>query len=379
MKVGFLAVAIVAGALAATSSLADQPPDAWYGAIDLGAHAREDAQTPSQIPELGYKPGSPRFQTFKEFAGFARVGYRVLPHLRLELEAGWRPAGMRQIVDEFQNGRPAGSITRICGDAVTADLSNCGAPNGGVGSWTGMANAVADFWLLGRPEPWIHPVAGLGIGFAQVHLQTDGRLFGVSGPLSPPSRIVIDDTDTRFAIQFFGGLAMRINDKWSADLTYRFLHSAPHTWDTTTTGAIKLGPISGKYEDHALTLGVRRTLGSPRPPPAMTGAEEFPFDRYGPTLDARSVTPGAGQLATGDQVSTTHAMAVGHTVTSGGFAYNMRLSERRAKATADQRVTDEVAESAPGVSWNDLTESAVQTGPGANAPLNQRAMIGVDF
>jgi opacity protein-like surface antigen len=264
MNVGFLAAATLTGVLIATSSLADPVPGAWYGAIDLGGHARQDAQTPSQIPELGYKPASPRFQTFKDFAGFARVGYRVLPHLRLEFEAGWRPAGMRQIVDEFQNGRPPSSITRICGDAPNpADPSDCGAPNGGVGSWTGMVNAIDDFWRLGRPEPWIHPVAGFGIGLARVHLQTQGRLFGVSAPLSPPSSIVIDDADTRFAIQFFGGLAMRINDEWSADLTYRFLHSAPHTWNTTTTGAIKLGPISGKYEDHALTLGVRRLLGSP--------------------------------------------------------------------------------------------------------------------
>jgi opacity protein-like surface antigen len=242
--------------------LADPASGSWYGAIDLGGHARQDAQTPSQIPELGYKPAAPRFQTYKGFAGFARVGYRVLPHLRVEFDAGWRPAGMRQIVDEFQNGRPPGSITRICGGAPNlTDPSNCGAPNGGVDSWTGMVNAIDDIWLLGRPEPWIHPVAGFGIGVARVHLKTEGRLFGVSAPLSPPGSIVIDDTDTRFAIQFFGGLAMRINHNWSADLTYRFLHSGSHRWNTTTSSDIKLGPITGKYEDHALTLGFRRVLG----------------------------------------------------------------------------------------------------------------------
>lgn len=136
---------------------------------------------------------------------------------------------------------------------------------------------------------------------------------------------------------------MRINDKWSADLTYRFLHSAPHTWDTATTGAVKLGPISGKYEDHALTLGVRRTFAPPPrapspppppPPPLMKGTKEFivyfPFDQYVLTADARSVVQEAGQYATGDQVST-HVRVVGHTDTSGGFAYNMRLSERRRK------------------------------------------------
>ena len=97
------------------------------------------------------------------------------------------------------------------------------------------------------------------------------------------------------------------------------------------------------------------------------------------TPDAQSVVQEAGQYATGDQVST-HVTVVGHTDTSGGFAYNMRLSERRAKAKRKPtgRRT-EIAQSELDVSWKGFTEPAVQTGPGVKEPLNRRAVIDVDF
>jgi OmpA-OmpF porin, OOP family len=306
MKVGFLAGATLAGVFAAASSSADPASSGWYGAVDLGGHARQDAQTPSQIPELGYKPASPRFHTTKDFAGFARVGYRLLPHLRFELEAGWRPAEMLQIVDEYQNGRPPGSITRVCGDAAMPADANCGAPAGRLESWTAMANAINDFWPLGRPEPRLHPFAGIGIGIAHVRLQTEGRLFGTSSPLSPPGSLVIDGADNRFAAQAFGGLTMRINHNWTADLTYRFLYSGPHRWNTMTSSNIKLGPITGKYEDHALTLGFRHEMSvaapppspPPPPPPSKVTKESianFPFGRHALTPDAPSVVQQGAQ------------------------------------------------------------------------------------
>jgi OmpA-OmpF porin, OOP family len=104
----------------------------------------------------------------------------------------------------------------------------------------------------------------------------------------------------------------------------------------------------------------------------------FPFDQYILTPDAQSVVQEAGQYATGDQVAG-HVTVVGHTDTSGSVAYNMRLSERRAKATADQLVADGVSQSVLDVSWKGKSEPAVQTGDGVKEPLNRRAVIDVDF
>jgi outer membrane protein OmpA-like peptidoglycan-associated protein len=104
----------------------------------------------------------------------------------------------------------------------------------------------------------------------------------------------------------------------------------------------------------------------------------FPFDQYVLTPDAQSVVQEAAQYATADQPSQ-HVSVVGHTDTSGGFAYNMRLSERRAKATADQLVADGVPQGILDVSWKGYTEPAVQTGPGVKEPLNRRAVITDQF
>ena len=104
----------------------------------------------------------------------------------------------------------------------------------------------------------------------------------------------------------------------------------------------------------------------------------FPFDQYVLTPDAQSVVQEAAQYATGDQAST-HVSVVGHTDTSGSVAYNMRLSERRAKATADQLVSDGVAQSVLDVSWVGKTDLAVPTPDGVKEPLNRRSTITVQF
>ncbi|MGH6956852.1 MAG: OmpA family protein, partial [Caulobacteraceae bacterium] len=104
----------------------------------------------------------------------------------------------------------------------------------------------------------------------------------------------------------------------------------------------------------------------------------FPFDQYVLTPDAQSVVQEGAQYATGEQPSS-HVTVVGHTDTSGSAAYNMRLSERRAKATADQLVADGVAQNVLDVSWVGKTDLAVQTGDGVKEPLNRRSVITVQF
>jgi outer membrane protein OmpA-like peptidoglycan-associated protein len=68
-------------------------------------------------------------------------------------------------------------------------------------------------------------------------------------------------------------------------------------------------------------------------------------------------------------------VVIGYTDSSGSTRYNVRLSERRAKAVADALVGLGVPAGSLQVDWRGESELAVQTGDGVKEPLNRRATI----
>jgi OOP family OmpA-OmpF porin len=222
MKLKLLAGAAVAGLFAAAGASADPAPSGWYGAIDLGAHGTEPMVTTSQFTELGDSPANLRFRDDLDFAGFARVGYKISPHFRVELEGGYRPDSFNSINERYFAGRPPGSIGRVCN---AAKLDICQAPNGAEDAWTFMGNVLYDF----MPSGTIHPFLGGGIGAEHIHLITSGRITGEAGNQT----FAVNQSDTQFAYQGIGGLSMQLNDNMSVDVTYRFLESARHSWATS--------------------------------------------------------------------------------------------------------------------------------------------------
>ena len=103
----------------------------------------------------------------------------------------------------------------------------------------------------------------------------------------------------------------------------------------------------------------------------------FPFDQYVLTPEAQGVIQQAAAYA--QQGTPTSVVVVGHADTSGSKAYNVRLSERRAKAVADSLVGMGVNQGAMQVDWRGETNLAVQTGDGVKEPLNRRTTIGINF
>ncbi|MDE2356533.1 MAG: OmpA family protein [Alphaproteobacteria bacterium] len=103
----------------------------------------------------------------------------------------------------------------------------------------------------------------------------------------------------------------------------------------------------------------------------------FPWDQYVITPEAQNVLQDAAQYATAGHAK--KELVVGHTDTSGTRAYNLRLSERRAKATADALVALGVPQDTLSVSWTGMDDLAVQTPPGVKEPLNRRSTIHIDF
>src|SRR5580698_4251890 len=98
MKLQLLAGAALAGVFAASGALADPAPSGWYGAIDLGGHSQPPIQTTSEFSGPGGPPSKLRFDTGFNFAGFARVGYKISPHFRVELEGGWRTSDLNKVI-----------------------------------------------------------------------------------------------------------------------------------------------------------------------------------------------------------------------------------------------------------------------------------------
>lgn len=103
----------------------------------------------------------------------------------------------------------------------------------------------------------------------------------------------------------------------------------------------------------------------------------FPFDQYVLTPEAQQVVQEASTYANDGHA--TRIVVVGHTDTSGGFKYNLRLSERRAKAVADAMVGLGVPQSVMNVDWKGKTDLAVQTPDGVKEPLNRRSTISINF
>jgi opacity protein-like surface antigen len=242
----WLAGAVAGLGLAAGGAAADPATPGWYAAIDLGAHLHQDAPTTSQLDEPDGRPAQLRFHTDERFAGFVRVGYRAAPHLRFELEGGWRPGDLRSIVEYRTYLRAPGSILAVCGAGPGA----CPSPSGGLTAASLMGNVYLDLWPIGRR---LLPYVGVGAGVADVRLQTAGSFQGPAAP----GRLGIDDADVRPAYQALAGAAIRLDAHWTADLGYRLFYSGGQRWRTTATGAIPLGDIRGMYMDHAFTLGAR--------------------------------------------------------------------------------------------------------------------------
>lgn len=103
----------------------------------------------------------------------------------------------------------------------------------------------------------------------------------------------------------------------------------------------------------------------------------FPFDQADLTPEAQQVIQQAAQYANDGHA--TRIVVVGHTDTSGGAAYNMRLSERRAKAAADALVAAGVPQSTLNIDWKGKTDLAVPTPDGVKEPLNRRSTISINF
>jgi outer membrane protein OmpA-like peptidoglycan-associated protein len=339
MKTILLAGAAMAAVFAATGASAEGV--GWYVAGDAGYHETND-----------FSLSGPAF-TGKatlngNWAGFARLGYQITPHWRVEGEYGYRPT-----------------------DVHTFTAPGLVAGRGSANANSYMGNVIFDF----MPDAKLDPFLGVGGG----GVQSNAKLSGAVGSQS----VSAGDNQTRGAWQGVAGVAWAVGPRLNIDFTYRYTASEDLSLKAVQNGA-PIGSMKAKWADNSITVGLRYSFAPPPPPPPPPPVAEakefivyFPFDQYVLTTEAQAVVQQAADYSkTG---TATKIVVVGHTDTSGSVKYNIRLSERRAKAVADALVGAGVQQTVLSVDWKGKSEPAVQTGDGVKEPLNRRATININF
>jgi opacity protein-like surface antigen len=358
VKIKLLAGCALAASLAASAAAA-QTPEGWYGALDLGWHRTNGLKADASGQSTDGRGYNWNFDTEDDFVGFARLGYRLNPSWRVELEGGYRGG-------ELETVRGGGPAAGLCAPNVVRTAANptCRSPEGSIESWTLMMNVLFD---LLPPESRFRPFVGVGAGFNRVNADVFGQFATVpapTGPNNPPfQNLVIDDESVALAVQGILGVAYQATERLTVDLTYRYLTGRDVEFAGRGTANLQPGTFSGPYEDQSLTLGLRYAFAAPPPPPLPVEPEPvtmapqpmpepvapqpqpqpvverpvarefvvyFPFDQSVLTPEAQTVVQEAASYA--QRGGATQVQVVGHADTSGSARYNVRLSERRARA-----------------------------------------------
>jgi OOP family OmpA-OmpF porin len=389
MKVNLLAGVAVLGLMTATAASAD--PNGWYGAVDAGFHTMEDGIN----AESSTTGANWNWEVNDGWAAFARLGYRFNPNWRLELEGGYRSGDIGTV-------RAISGTQGLCN--LTPATGGCFSPEGDIESTTLMANLIYDFGSADAP---LRPFVGLGVGVNRVNVDAIGNLRA-----NRSATMAVDDSSAEFAAQAIAGLAWAVSERASIDLTYRYL-TGDASWESTTAGtgvgATSFGEWEGDYDQsHTVSLGLRYSFGAveapppapmpmpapapmpapPPPPPAPAPAPRpapqarqfvvyFDWDRSNLTAEAQQVVSQAAAYARSG--NPTRILVVGHTDTSGSAAYNLGLSNRRARTVADALVAAGVNGGVISLDGVGETQLARPTADGVREPLNRRATIDINF
>ena len=379
-----LLVGGAAAAFAMSAGAASAEPDGWYGAVDAGYHIMEDGIN----AESSTNGSNWVYEVNDGWAAFARLGYRFNPNWRVELEGGYRSGDIGTV-------RAVSGPQGLCN--FTPATGPCFSPEGDIESATLMANVIYD---IGGEYWGIRPFVGLGVGVNRVSIDTVGRLRQ-----NPGTNFTADDSSTKFAAQAIAGLAYAVGDRANIDLTYRYL-TGDAEFDTFSSGSGQnFGTFEGDYDNsHTVTLGLRYAFGAepapapaplppapptpvapPRPvapvaPPAPVARQfvvYFDWDQSSLTSEANSIIGQAAAYARTGQP--TRVLVVGHADTSGSAAYNVGLSNRRARTVADALVAQGIAGGVVSLDGRGETELARATADGVREPLNRRATIDINF
>jgi len=248
---------------------------------------------------------------------------------------------------------------------------------------SGMINGYYDF----ATGTSVIPYLGAGIGI--------GRLSMSASPIDSTS---INSAGTGLALQGIAGLAYPINESWMGTVEYRYFNL--HGVEMNTRAG---GQVDVDYDSHTFMVGLRYTFGAeekkpmaqpaPAPKPAPVAEKKpepkpeppkpepvarnyivfFDWDKADITSEAASILRTAAENARKGGIS--RIQATGHADTSGTKKYNLKLSERRARAVQAEMNKLGIATNQIAIDWKGELEPLVPTADGVREPQNRRVEI----
>ena len=229
------ATVVASGAFGAASALAQTAPAP-------PAQTRALAQTTSSDDDAA--------ASGKAWTGYAKLGYHLDPHWRLELQGGYQD----QTAKTDQGLDPVGgdhALHLALGQAGLCDsrwsAPTCGQTDGSNQVYSYSGKLIFDFAPDNR---WFDPFVGAA---TRLMPNADPRLeiLGFSPGQTP------------LAYQAMAGIAFRPTGRLHIDITYRWTGASGLAFRTASLP----GPAS-QYQDQTVAIGLRYLFASPPSPPA---------------------------------------------------------------------------------------------------------------
>jgi OmpA-OmpF porin, OOP family len=378
-------------------------PGAWYIGPEGGwTSLMNSSESTSPVHFTGPNGGT-----------FSTPGFNATPNTNSGFNVGarggyqWGPWRFEEEYSYRNNSLSNSNSFNILGPFGNTFTTTGGRTQGSTHSNAIMTNVIYDF-TLGWP---ISPHIGGGIGAVETVDSLSINSFTLRNPIGAP---IIPSSPLSVAPQRFGGTLLN-GSSWNFgyqgiagfrydfspavafDLDYRYLGSTsstitnnssaryPFPNGTGGTNCCTGGRFTSKYSSNNILASITMKFGAPpAPPPPLPPAPPpppppkvflvfFDWDKYNITPEGEKIIElAAQQYKAGGSVK---LQVTGYTDTTGSYAYNQRLSERRANAVAGRLAALGVARSDMAVSGRSFNDLRVPTPLGVREPQNRRVEI----
>ena len=364
-KTKFALLATVAGLVTAQFAMASQafaegPYFSFGGGLSLPQDSTIDFRIPATAAPLN------REVTFDMgYILSGALGYKWDNGFRTELEGNYRSSSFNDLATAASTGSQ-----RVIGL---------------------MTNLLYDFGDSDSFRPYV----GGGVGVAW---NKWSNVQGTPSPTFPIGTPVFNERDTAFQYQAIAGVTHPFTERVDGFVEYRYIGTFNNKFHSVT---VPTGSTASRHNDrsHNVLVGIRFNFGvepapreetavaaaapppPPPPPPAPPAPPPVPqkflvffdFDKASLRDDAARIVSEAADYAKKNGKATIRA--TGHADTSGSPAYNLALSERRAKAVKAAIVKLGFKESEVVVMFKGESEPLVATGDSVKEPQNRRVEI----